>query len=154
MYFGAIIALVLILVILILLVFGNSIASTITNNYYELSGIVNFVLNLRFVFSISIMFIIFLFMYRFCGGKEKKKFKHCIIGAIFTAIAWYLISFFFSIYIDIFTNFSVIYGSLATITVIIMWLYTIIYVILLGAEINVATQENVDYFFKKVFKKM
>lgn len=50
---------------------------------------------------------------------------------------WFLVSYFFSIYVDIFTSFSVIYGSLATITLIMMWLYAIIYIILLGAEINV-----------------
>ena len=50
---------------------------------------------------------------------------------------WFALSYFFSIYIDIFTNFSIIYGSLTTVILIMMWLYAIIYVILLGAEINV-----------------
>lgn len=72
------------------------------------------------------------------------------MGATFTTISWYLISFFFSIYVNIFTDFSIIYGSLATITLIMMWLYTIIYAIFLGAEINVMTADKIDFFFKKL----
>ncbi|MCI9366460.1 MAG: YihY/virulence factor BrkB family protein [Clostridia bacterium] len=59
---------------------------------------------------------------------------------------WYIVSYFFSIYVNIFTNFSVIYGSLATITLILMWLYSIIYLILLGAEINVMIKEHRERF--------
>ena len=79
-------------------------------------------------------------MYKITAGKGKK-LKNCILGAGFTAIAWYAISFFFSIYVKIFTNFSVIYGSLATIIIIMMWLYAVIYTILLGAEINIVAEE-------------
>ena len=79
--------------------------------------------------------------------------KHCIVGAIFTTTSWYLISFFFSIYVDVFTEFSIIYGSLATITLIMMWLYAIIYAIFLGAEINVMTADKIDFLFKKLKNK-
>ncbi len=79
--------------------------------------------------------------------------RHCIIGAVFTTISWYLISFFFSIYVNIFTGFSIIYGSLATITLIMMWLYTIIYVIFLGAEFNVITADKIDLLFAKLKNK-
>ena len=58
---------------------------------------------------------------------------------------WFALSYFFSIYVDIFTDFSIIYGSLATIVLIMMWLYAIIYVILLGAEINVMLDEKIIY---------
>ena len=54
---------------------------------------------------------------------------------------WFVVSYFFSIYVDIFTDFSIIYGSLATITLIMMWLYAIIYIILIGAEINVELEK-------------
>lgn len=150
---GAIVALLLIIVILILLVFGNSIELIIQNNFQGLSGIIQFILNARGVISISAMFVIFLFMYRFLPKGKGKGIKNCVLGAIFTSISWYLISFFFSIYVDVFTNFSIIYGSLATITLIMMWLYAIIYIILLGAEINVVTEEKINFLFTKLKNK-
>ena len=136
----AVLALMLIILILVLLVFGNSIELAIKEHFGELNGIANIIGFARSAVSIAVMFFVFLFMYKITAGKGKK-LKNCILGAGFTAIAWYAISFFFSIYVKIFTNFSVIYGSLATIIIIMMWLYAVIYTILLGAEINIAAEE-------------
>ena len=47
-----------------------------------------------------------------------------------------MISFVFSIYLDVFTGFSTMYGSLTTIILILLWFYMCMYVILLGGEIN------------------
>lgn len=139
---GAIFALIIIIFILLLLVFGNIIEENINNYFGGFSNIIEFILKSKAIISIAVMFIIFLLMNKFSSGV--KGLKKSAIGALFTAIAVYISSIFFSIYVNIFTNFSVIYGSLATITVIMMWLYTIIYVIFLGAEINVIYQEKVN----------
>lgn len=146
---GAIIALVMLIFILILLVFGNSIEMTINENLKGLSKIIDIILKGRKIIAITVMFFIFLAVYKISSGKKEKGIKDCVIGAVFTSIAWYLISFFFSIYVDIFTNFSIIYGSLATIILIMMWVYTIIYAILLGAEINVIMQERINIWIEK-----
>lgn len=150
----AVLALVLVIVILILLVFGNIIEQTIRENFQGFSGILAFIINARIVISIVSLFVIFLFMYRFTQNRKGKKLKNCLIGAAFASISWYLISFFFSIYVDIFTSFSIIYGSLATITLMMMWLYAIIYVIFLGAELNVITEDkiNIKYLFGRIKK--
>ncbi|MBS1430349.1 MAG: YihY/virulence factor BrkB family protein, partial [Ruminococcus sp.] len=57
-------------------------------------------------------------------------------GAFFTASGWLLLSFFFSVYLDIFTGFTSMYGSFTTIILIMLWLYGCMYIILLGGEIN------------------
>ena len=150
---GAVIALMVVVVILILLVFGNSLEALIDDHFHELSGVFDFIISVRAIFSISLMFVIFLFMYRFFSGRKGIGFKNCMLGAAFTSIAWYLVSYFFSIYVDIFTNFSVIYGSLATIILILMWLYAIIYVIFLGAEINMVTEKWVNFFYARLKNK-
>ena len=49
---GAIIALLFIIVILVLLVFGNSIEVAINENFQEFSGVLQFILNARNVISI------------------------------------------------------------------------------------------------------
>lgn len=126
---GAILALALIVIILIFLVFGNILEQTINENFNEFSGIFEFIISIRNILSIAILFIIFLFMYRLTQSKRKIKLRNCILGAAFASVTWYLVSFFFSIYVDVFTDFSIIYGSLATIILILMWLYVIIYVI-------------------------
>lgn len=146
-------ALILVILVLVLLVFGNSIQDSINENFQELIGITNIILAGRTIISLVSMFFIFMLMYRFCPGKKGRGIKNCVLGALFTSIGWYLISFFFSIYVNVFTNFSVIYGSLATIIIIMMWLYSIIYAIFLGAEINAVTEDKINLIFEKLRRK-
>ena len=133
---GAIIALILIISILLLLVFGNVIESTIDEHFEQFSDVFEIILMFKSVIAITVIFLVLLLLYRFSPRYKGMKWKQCLPGALFSTVCWYFISYFFSIYVNISTNFSVIYGSLTTITLIMMWLYTIFYVILLGAEIN------------------
>lgn len=144
---GTIITLVSIIFVLILIVFGNRINSIMQENFPMISNISNFIINIRGIVVIIVLFIVFTLIYRFVPNKKENRLIKQVPGAIFVSLGWFGVSYFFSIYVDIFTDFSIIYGSLATITLIMMWLYTIIYIILLGAEINVI----MDVKFKKIF---
>lgn len=70
--------------------------------------------------------------------------KH-LPGAVFAAIGWMVVSWVFSVYVDIFEGFSSMYGSLTTIVLIMLWLYFCMYSILIGGVINVM-------FYDKIFK--
>ena len=130
-----IIFIVLIMIGLVLLVFGNSLKSIVQQHF---GGLENFnmfsqiITEIGFVF---ITFIIFLFLYKFMP-KHKVTFKSQIPGAIFGAIALNVISFIFSKYLDIFKGFSITYGSLTTLMIIMMWTYSCFYSLFLGSEIN------------------
>lgn len=80
-------------------------------------------------------FIIFLLLYKFMP-KHKVSFRSQCYGAIWGGIALNVISYIFSRYLDIFKGFSITYGSLTTLMLIMMWTYSCFYAILLGAEIN------------------
>lgn len=144
---GTLAIIISIIVVLILLVFGNRINIILNEKFPHLIGKYMYILDIRSILVIVWLFIMFILIYRFVPNRKGKGLKYQIPGAIFASIGWLFISFFFSIYVDIFTNFSIIYGSLGTITLILMWLYAIIYVILLGAEIN-SMVENY-YLIKK-----
>lgn len=68
--------------------------------------------------------------------KHKTTFKSQIPGAILGAIALNVVSFIFSQYLYIFKGFSITYGSLSTLMLIMMWTYACFYIVFLGAEIN------------------
>ena len=68
--------------------------------------------------------------------RKKNKFVHHIPGATLASLGWVLISKIFSIYLIVFKDFSIMYGSLTTIILIMMWVYFCIYIIFLGAELN------------------
>ena len=55
-----------------------------------------------------------------------------LMGAAFSAVGWMIVSWIFSVYLDIFKGFSSMYGSLTTIVLIMLWLYFCMYILLLG----------------------
>ncbi len=58
------------------------------------------------------------------------------VGILFTAISWYVFSGIFAFYIDYFSNYSTMYGSIGGIFVLLIWLNANGLFILIGAEIN------------------
>ena len=126
---------VLIVLGMVLLVFGKTIVSTTREyfgwfeNYTLFSGIIYHIL-----FIIG-AFIIFLFIYKFMS-RHKLRLKSQAKGALFSSLALNIVSFIFSRYLIIFKGFSSTYGSLTTLMLIMMWIYTCFYIIFVGAEIN------------------
>lgn len=130
-----IVFIVLIMLGMVLLVFGNSLKSIIQQQFGALKNFNTFsIIATEFGF-IFATFIVFLFLYRFMP-KHKVTFKSQIPGAIFGALALNIISFVFSKYLDIFKGFSITYGSLTTLMLVMMWTYSCFYSLYLGAELN------------------
>ena len=130
-----VIFIVMIVAVLLLVTFGRTIVDFIQNKYMGLSTTINIILNWRLLWQILILFLVFWLMYRFVPN-HKVKFRTQVPGALFSAIGWYALSWGFSLYLDIFKNFSVIYGSLTSIMLLMIWIYWCMYILLLGAEIN------------------
>ena len=61
---------------------------------------------------------------------------HHVPGAVLSAAGWMIFSYVFSMYIDKFSGFSNMYGSLTTLILIMLWLYFGMYITLIGAEFN------------------
>lgn len=121
---------------LVIMVFGKRIHKLVLTYFKAASFITTWILKIRGFTLIILMFIIFLIIYRVIP-KHKMGLKAQTVGAIFSSVAWYVSSWIFSEYIDIFQGFSNTYGSLTSIILIMMWVYVCMYIILLGAEINV-----------------
>lgn len=120
---------------LTLLVFGSSLISVIQSHFGGLKDFTIISGILTEIAFLSITFLVFLFLYKFMP-KHKSTFKSQIPGAIFGAIALNVVSFVFSQYLNIFKGFSITYGSLTTLMLIMMWTYACFYIAFLGAEIN------------------
>lgn len=130
-----IVFIVLIMIGMVLLVFGNSLKSIMQQHFGALenfNAFSQFVTEIGFIFA---TFVVFLFLYRFMPN-HKVSFKSQVPGAIFGAISLNVISFVFSKYLDIFKGFSITYGSLTTLMLIMMWTYSCFYSLFLGAELN------------------
>lgn len=137
---------IMIVSILLLIVFGNRIHSFVSSKFFRFGQLTAFILRIRAIFSILVLFIFFCLVYRYVPNK-KLSFRAQIPGAFLSAVLWVGASFVFSMYIDIFKGFSNTYGSLTSLILVMMWVYVCMYIILLGAEINTIFLE---YRFKKL----
>ena len=143
------IAVLAIMLSLIISVFGNSISSMVYQHIPFLIKVVDFVMRIRTLVTFVVLTVFWDLIYKFLPNRKhmaKTTLRRQLPGAVFTAIGWQLISFIFSIYLDIFTGFSSMYGSMTTIILILLWLYGCMYIILLGGELNALLER---YFDKK-----
>ncbi len=69
---------------------------------------------------------------------KKQPAKTLRPGIVFALITWMLVSVAFSFYVENFANYSVIYGTLGAVIVLLMWLYMTAVILILGAELNAA----------------
>ena len=118
-------------------VFGNSII-----NFLDLqSGIWHTIFSrtawIKWIFTLTLLILSFSLLYMAFSGK-KIHLKNHVHGAIFTTLTWLLFSFIFSFYIENFANYSYIYGSLAAIVLIMLWVYACMIIFLIGGEINMS----------------
>lgn len=124
---------------LVLSVFGNSISAMVYEHIPFLSKVVDFIIRIRTFTTLIVLTVFWDLVYKFLpnrGNMKKATLRGQLPGALFTACGWLLISFIFSIYLDIFTGFTSMYGSMTTIILIMLWLYVSMYIILLGGELN------------------
>jgi membrane protein len=61
-------------------------------------------------------------------------------GAVVATLIWALASFGFTLYVSNFATYDLMYGPLGAVVVLLMWFWVSVYVVLLGAELNVALQ--------------
>ena len=126
---------VIVLLTLVLLVFGNRIQLILENIFPLLGKITALIINLRSIFSVIILTFFFALLYK-ALSHQKLKYKAQLPGAAFSSLGWILFSFFYSIYIDNFSNYSYVYGSLTALILLCLWIYVCMNIILIGAEIN------------------
>ena len=62
--------------------------------------------------------------------------RHVTGGAIFTTAAWIGITSLYSFYINHYANYSVFYGSLANIVILMIWVYFLSYAFVIGMAMN------------------
>ena len=130
-----IIFIVIITLSMIIMIFGKAIVSTAKENFGLLKNYNIFSSLLTRTAILIVAFVVFLCIYKFMS-RHKLSLKSQIRGAVFSSIAINIVSYIFSRYLVIFKGFSITYGSLTTLMLIMMWTYTCFYIIFLGAEIN------------------
>ncbi len=133
-----IIMLALILLMLVLVVFGKRIMLLIERIVPKATLLFEFILQFRSLGLIVLLAVFFILVYRYLPSikkKQRRSWLYELPGAVFTAVVWYLFSLVFSFYVNHFPAFSG-YGSMATLAIVMMWLYMCFNIIFWGFLLN------------------
>ena len=131
-----------IIFLLVLSVFGNTLNIFIAEHVSILARLADWLIRMRVYITPVVLMVFSLLIYKFLPNR-KDSLKKQIPGAIFAAIGWMIVSWIFSVYVDLFKGFSDMYGSLTTIVLIMLWMYFCMYSILLGGEINILMYDKI-----------
>ena len=90
---------------------------------------------IRFVLAAVIMFAALGLLYAAAQDKRSAA-KRILPGVLLAMVGWLTASIGFSMYVENFGRYSVIYGTLGAVMVLLMWLYMTAFMLILGAEWN------------------
>lgn len=138
------IALILaILVLLTVAVFGYFQIYILSPIYERFSGEVladdeqglGWIIFAKYMFFVVMVYIATATLYYF-GTKEGKNTRFFSIGALFTTLLIILTSYLFGIYIDNFSKYNELYGSIGALLILLLYLWLNSNILLLGYELN------------------
>ena len=96
--------------------------------------------SLRFVVLALVMVVTLVLLYMLSQG-QRRPLREVLPGVASSLAAWMVLSMAFSYYVEHVGQYSVLYGSIATVIVVLLWLYMSGQVLILGAEFSAALTE-------------
>jgi membrane protein len=75
-------------------------------------------------------------LYRYGPSRDRARWDWLSPGSLLFAIGWVALTLGFGTYVTNFGNYSATYGSLATVVILLTWLYLSAYLLVFGAELN------------------
>ena len=125
-----------------IIVFGNKLYSLLASKLPILYDIIDTIFGNRTLIALCVLTLFFLMIYK-TVHKSGYSLGELLPGSILSSIGWMAFSYLFSIYVDHFSHYSNMYGSLTTIVILMLWLYVCMFIIFLGGELNVFFKENI-----------
>ncbi len=134
-FFYTFLLIAVILLSLVLNVFGETIMKFVSSHLPDFIVISPLFYNVRYLVVMAVAVLLFMLIYTFVPGK-RQKFRNQWPGALFSALGWSIFSFVYSQFMNSDNIYNTYYGSLATIVILLLWLYGCFYILLMGAYIN------------------
>ena len=123
---------------LLLLVFGANIADALMSALPALEKPITRLMDGRGLYMFLILSLFFTLEHRIVLRHASLRTRYPLSwpGAMLSATGWMLFSYLYSLYIRYFPRSSQLYGSLALLVILMLWLYFCMILFLCGAEIN------------------
>ena len=129
---------VLILVVvasLLLMTFGQRLLLYLAGRFLFMTGIIHLWHYLRF-FLLALLLFATLGMLYALAQDERQEAGAILPGAVCALVGWMVVSVGFSFYVENFAHYSVIYGTLGAVIVLMIWLFLSSVTLIMGSEYN------------------
>lgn len=93
------------------------------------------IIDFRFFFLLIIQTVLFTLMYMFLPNR-RNGFWRSLPGGVLASIGWLVFSDIYSVYVEHFSSYANIYGSVYTIAIAMLWLYFCLWILLYGGALN------------------
>ena len=128
-------ALLVIFSIILFLIFAGPVSRFLAENIPEVFADPVTVRLRQKVLLYLLMVVLFTLVYTFIPAGSRKLHRQ-LPGAVFVTFLWEVFSGAFSIYIRGYNAYTMFYGSLGAVAIILFWLYCCFYILLIGAYVN------------------
>lgn len=125
--------------VLLIEVFGKSIVEIIMNADLNQELINNIVLVFKILegpITWLIMFFFVKFLYHIAPDRNKNKLKITNYGAVFTTVMWIIGTTVYSYYATNFASYTTLYGGLANVVILMIWIYFLSFTFTIGIALN------------------
>jgi membrane protein len=93
----------------------------------------------KWLITISLLFFAFSFLY-YLAPTRKSRFRFISAGSTFATLLTVLSSIGFNFYVNNFSKYNSLYGSIGTLIIVMIWIYFNAMIVLIGFELNVSIQ--------------
>jgi membrane protein len=94
--------------------------------------------------AVALISFMFALIYYWSPDVQNRKWRWLTPGGLIGIGGWVLGSLALRVYLHFFNNYSVTYGSLGAVVILLMWFYITGLMLLLGAEVNSEIEEAVS----------
>lgn len=106
------------------------------SKYVSISEEIYALYNLVRTITIPTMLIVLMTLIYMFLPNVHMTFREGLAGTFFSITGWGILSYIFKVFLANFANFKVVYGSLATVIILMFWLYFSSIILIVGGEIN------------------
>ena len=127
---------VLIISALLFILFGGEIGEAVANYFNQSSHFATLWTLAQVPIVLAFVLLAFALIYYFAPNVYDQKWYWITPGSIIGVLLWLLVSLLFRIYLRYFDSYSLTYGSLGAVIVLMLWFYLTGVAILIGGKIN------------------
>ncbi len=121
-----------------IILYGEYVIQDLKSRAY-IDNDVFWILFFQFLIFVAMIYIVIATLYYY-GTKEGKVSKFFSIGALLTTVLFILTTYFFGVYINNFSNYNELYGSIGALLILMLYIWINSNLLLLGFELNISIQ--------------